>query len=73
MGNTMIEDKFIHIKNQPIKVDANIKSQMGTSDDPVRVKSVGGAALDYCRVRNIYCVVHGRYLQPVKNTQRFIS
>ncbi len=45
MGNTMIEDKFIHIKNQPIKVDANIKSQMGTSDDPVRVKSVGGGGV----------------------------
>lgn len=42
MGNTMMEDKFVHIKNQPIKVDANIKSQMGTSDDPVRIKSVGG-------------------------------
>ncbi len=45
MGNTMIEDKFIHIKNQPIKVDANIKSQMVTSDDPVRVKSVGGGGV----------------------------
>ncbi len=38
----MLDDKFIHIQDQPIMVESTTKLKTDSFDDPIRIKSVGG-------------------------------
>ncbi len=68
----MVNDKFVHIQGQPIKVEANTRLKTDSFDDPVRIKSVGGRRwiIAGCAIF-ITLALHGIYSQLEKHNDLY--